>query len=284
MPADSPLVASLSFSRRVLIMASVVLGSTLYSTTLLIAAAMLPQMQGSMGATADEIAWSTTFNILATAIVTPMAGFLIANFGRRRVMLYSVGGFTIATFLCGYAASLEALIFWRITQGGIGAPLIPLSNAMVLDCFPRRQAGLVSSIFGMTVVVLGPVELAPGESARFTGSYVVTSGSNPAFDIIEASGMDTCLGRTVIARANCAGPIGPAAEPIMRTVSVLNGVATVTWDSVPGETYTLQCKGNHEDPIWINIPGNVTATGTTVTKTDQVGPSPKRFYRAIIAE
>jgi uncharacterized repeat protein (TIGR01451 family) len=151
---------------------------------------------------------------------------------------------------------------------------VNLTNVMV---FSTRSGG-------ERVVVLGPVELAPGESARFTGSYVVTSGSNPAFDIIEASGMDTCLGRTVIARANCAGPIGPAAEPIMRTVSVLNGVATVTWDSVPGETYTLQCKGNHEDPIWINIPGNVTATGTTVTKTDQVGPSPKRFYRAIIAE
>ncbi len=183
MPADSPLVASLSFSRRVLIMASVVLGSTLYSTTLLIAAAMLPQMQGSMGATADEIAWSTTFNILATAIVTPMAGFLIANFGRRRVMLYSVGGFTIATFLCGYAASLEALIFWRITQGGIGAPLIPLSNAMVLDCFPRRQAGLVSSIFGMTVVVLGPVAgptlgglLAEAYSWRYAFYMIVPAG------------------------------------------------------------------------------------------------------------
>ena len=94
LPADSPLVAALSFPRRVMIMASVVLGSTLYSTTLLVASAMLPQMQGSMAATADEIAWSTTFNILATAIVTPTAGVLVANFGRRNTMLGSVGGFT----------------------------------------------------------------------------------------------------------------------------------------------------------------------------------------------
>ena len=156
-PLDSPLVTSLSFSRRVLIMAAVILGSTLYSTTLLVASAMLPQMQGSMAATTDEIAWSTTFNILATAIVTPMAGFFVANFGRRRVMLFAVGGFTVVTFLCGQAESLETLVLWRIMQGGLGAPVVPISNGLVLDCFPRRHAGIVSSIFGMTAVVLGPV-------------------------------------------------------------------------------------------------------------------------------
>ena len=66
-------------------------GSTLYSTTLLVASAILPQMQGTMAATTDEIAWTTTFNILATAIVTPMTGCLVARFGRRRVMLVAVG-------------------------------------------------------------------------------------------------------------------------------------------------------------------------------------------------
>jgi MFS transporter, DHA2 family, multidrug resistance protein len=154
---DSPLVTSLSFSRRVLIMAAVILGSTLYSTTLLVASGMLPQMQGSMAATTDEIAWSTTFNILATAIVTPMAGFFVANLGRRRVMLFAVGGFTVVTFLCGQAESLETLVLWRIMQGGLGAPVVPISNGLVLDCFPRRHAGVVSSIFGMAAVVLGPV-------------------------------------------------------------------------------------------------------------------------------
>ena len=147
---DSPLVTQYSFSRRVLIMAAVVLGSTLYSTTLLIASAMLPQMQGSMAATSDEIAWTTTFNILATAIVTPMSGFLVANFSRRGVILSAVGGFTVATYLCGQAESLETLVLWRVVQGALGAPVIPISNALVLDCFPRRHTGIVSSIFGMT--------------------------------------------------------------------------------------------------------------------------------------
>ena len=61
----------------------IVLGSTLYSTTLLIASTLLPQMQGAMSATQDEIAWAMTFNILATAVVTPMTGWLVARFGRR---------------------------------------------------------------------------------------------------------------------------------------------------------------------------------------------------------
>ena len=154
--SDSELSQSLSLTQRIIILAAVVLGSTLYATTLLVASTLLPQMQGSMAATADEIAWTTTFNILATAIVTPMTGFLVANFGRRNVMVCSVGIFTVATYLCGQAESLETLVLWRIVQGGAGAPVVPLSNATVLDSFPRRQAGLVSSIFGMTVVV-GPV-------------------------------------------------------------------------------------------------------------------------------
>ena len=183
-PADSPLVASLSFSRRVMIMVAVVLGTTLYSTTLLVASSMLPQMQGSMAATADEIAWTTTFNILATAIVTPMTGWLVNSFGRRRVMLCGVGGFTVVTYLCGQAESLETLILWRVLQGGIGAPMTPLSNATVLDCFPRRQAGLVSSIFGMSAVVLGPVIgptlggfLAEAYSWRYAFYMIVPAGA-----------------------------------------------------------------------------------------------------------
>jgi DHA2 family multidrug resistance protein len=113
-PTESELSASLTFSRRILILLAVVLGSTLYATTLLVASTLLPQMQGSMAATADEIAWATTFNILATAIVTPMTGWLVANFGRRRVMVGSVAIFTVATYLCGQADSLETLILWRV--------------------------------------------------------------------------------------------------------------------------------------------------------------------------
>src|SRR3978361_2085266 len=122
--------AAMSAAQRYLTMATVVLGSSLYGTALLTTSTILPQMQGAMSATQDEIAWAMTFNILATAVVTPMTGWLVSRFGRRNVMTCSILGFTAATWLCGAADSLESLVFWRILQGGIGAPVIPLSQAV----------------------------------------------------------------------------------------------------------------------------------------------------------
>src|SRR3990167_3207939 len=138
-----------SLGRRILILVMVVLGSTLYATTLLIASTLLPQMQGTMSATQDEIAWAMTFNILATAVATPMTGWLAARFGRRDTMIWSVFLFTVTTFMCGAAESLETLVFWRVLQGALGAPVIPLSQTILLDSFPKRQQGLLTSIFGM---------------------------------------------------------------------------------------------------------------------------------------
>src|SRR5215212_9137912 len=158
----APAIPAETFSvgRRVLILIMVVMGSTLYATTLLIASTLLPQMQGTMSATQDEIAWAMTFNILATAVVTPMTGWLVSRFGTKRVMVSSVALFTLATMLCGMAQSLEVLVLWRILQGGAGAPLVPLSQSTLFDTFPRRQHTMVMSIFGMAVAVapaFGPV-------------------------------------------------------------------------------------------------------------------------------
>src|SRR4030095_5971179 len=153
-PASPP--ETFSVGRRGLILIMVVMGSTLYATTLLIAATPLPQIQGTMSATQDEIAWAMTFNILATAVMTPMTGWLAARFGRRETMNLSVLLFTATTFMCGASNSLETLILWRVLQGALGAPVIPLSQTILLDAFPKRQQGLVTSIFGMAVVI-GPV-------------------------------------------------------------------------------------------------------------------------------
>ena len=85
--AAFPEPAEPTVARRVLILLMVVMGSTLYATTLLIASTLLPQMQGTMSATQDEIAWAMTFNILATAVATPMSGWLANRMGWRRLML-----------------------------------------------------------------------------------------------------------------------------------------------------------------------------------------------------
>src|SRR5437763_9696280 len=148
--------AAVAPTRRIMIMLSIVLGSTLYSTTLLIASTLLPRMQGAMSATQDEIAWAMTFNILATAVVTPMTGWLAARFGQRGVMVGSMALFSLFTYLCGAADSLETMVLWRILQGAAGAPVTPLSQTILFDVFPRRQHRMITSIYGMTVVI-GPV-------------------------------------------------------------------------------------------------------------------------------
>src|SRR5262245_64840978 len=102
MNAEDP-AQSLSSLQRYLILAAVVLGSSLYSTALLTTSTILPQMQGALSATQDEIAWVMTFNILATAVVTPMTGWLVARFGAKSVMVWGICFFSLSTLLCGFA-------------------------------------------------------------------------------------------------------------------------------------------------------------------------------------
>jgi DHA2 family multidrug resistance protein len=152
--------AGLTATQRLLTLTTVVLASSLYGTALLTTSTILPQMQGAMSATQDEIAWVMTFNILATAVVTPMTGWFVARFGAKRVMVWSIGLFTLATLLCGMSQSLETLVFWRILQGGSGAPVVPLSQTILLNTFPRRQHTFVLGLFGMAVAVapvFGPI-------------------------------------------------------------------------------------------------------------------------------
>ena len=149
-------VYDLSPAARIIVLVGVVLASTCYTATILVATTLLPQMQGGLSATQDEISWVMTFNIIATAVCTPMTGWLVARFGRRMTMMGCLAGFTAATFMCGASTSLEMLVFWRIMQGGIGAPLVPLSQTLLLDIYPRRQHGFVMSLYGMSNI-LGPV-------------------------------------------------------------------------------------------------------------------------------
>jgi MFS transporter, DHA2 family, multidrug resistance protein len=161
-PPDTPL-------QRALILLSVILATTLYATTLTIANVALPQMQGDLSASIDQIAWVLTFNIVATAIATPPTGWLAARLGRKRLLLGAVLGFTVSTVLCGLASSLPELILWRTTQGLFGAPLVPLSQAITLDTFPRRQHGKAMALWGVGVM-LGPI-LGPTLGGYMTELY-----------------------------------------------------------------------------------------------------------------
>ncbi len=128
----------------------------LYAMTVSVANVALPQMQGAFSATQDQVSWVVTMNIVATAVVTPMAGWLVTRFGERRLILFSVLGFALSSLACGLAQSLDELVFYRVLQGGFGAPLVPITQTIVQSSFPRHRHGPAIAVWGMGVV-LGPV-------------------------------------------------------------------------------------------------------------------------------
>src|SRR3954469_4458751 len=95
----------------------------------------LPHIAGSLSATAEEATWALTSYLVANAIILPMTGWLANQFGRKRLLLTSVIGFTVSSFLCGLAPSLPLLIIFRILQGATGGGLQPLSQAILMESF-----------------------------------------------------------------------------------------------------------------------------------------------------
>jgi MFS transporter, DHA2 family, multidrug resistance protein len=134
-----------------------------------IANVALPYMQGPMAASLDEINWVLTSYIVASAIMTAPTGFLTARFGRTRVFVVSIVGFTVASVLCGVAQSLGQIVVFRILQGFFGAALVPLSQAVMYDIYPAEQRGPAMAMWGMGVQV-GPV-LGPIIGGWLTESY-----------------------------------------------------------------------------------------------------------------
>ncbi|THD80668.1 MAG: DHA2 family efflux MFS transporter permease subunit [Phenylobacterium sp.] len=127
--------------------------NTLDST---IANVALPHIQGSVSAAQDEITWVLTSYIIATAIMTPLSGWLSQKIGVKRMLLISIGGFTLASMLCGIATSLPEIVAYRLLQGVAGASLIPLSQTVMLNMYPQRLMPRVMSIWS-AAVILGPI-------------------------------------------------------------------------------------------------------------------------------
>jgi len=152
---DQPVLV-LPVARRLFVLMTVVVASASFNAATFSVAAVLPQVQGALSATQDEIAWAVTFYILATAVCMPMTGWLVGRFGRANIQFWGLAGFTFATMMCGLAQSLEGLVLWRLVQGAAGAPLLPLGQSVIMDVFPRRQHGLVIAIFG-TANTIGPI-------------------------------------------------------------------------------------------------------------------------------
>jgi len=120
----------------------------------------LPHIAGNLSATIDESTWVLTSYLVANAIILPMTGWLARNFGRKHLLMASVGGFTLSSLLCGLAPNLGLLVFFRLVQGATGGAMQPLSQAILLEAFPPEQRGKAMGFWGLGIVVapiLGPV-------------------------------------------------------------------------------------------------------------------------------
>ncbi|RYZ89327.1 MAG: DHA2 family efflux MFS transporter permease subunit, partial [Moraxellaceae bacterium] len=148
---------------------SVMLATIMQALDTTIANVALPHMQGSMSATQDQISWVLTSYIVASAIFLPMTGFLAERFGRKKLFLWSVVGFTLTSMLCGAAQNLPQIVLFRLLQGIFGAALVPLSQAILLDTYPKEKHSSAMALWGVGVM-LGPI-LGPSLGGWLTEYY-----------------------------------------------------------------------------------------------------------------
>jgi DHA2 family multidrug resistance protein len=160
-PSESP--------NRPLLTGSLMLATLMVGLDTTIANVALPHMMGSVSASADQITWVLTSYIVASAITTPLTGWLEARLGRKVIFLTAVAGFVGASMLCGLAGSLSQIVFFRVLQGVFSASLPPLAQTQLLDMNPPERHGPAMALFGMGSL-LGPM-LGPAIGGYLTEHF-----------------------------------------------------------------------------------------------------------------
>lgn len=120
----------------------------------------LPHIAGSLSSTLDETTWVLTSYLVSNAVILPASAWLTGFLGRRRLLMACIALFTVASAACGTAPTLATLIAARVFQGIGGGALQPVSQAVLLESFPRRQLGMAMALFGLGVVsapIVGPI-------------------------------------------------------------------------------------------------------------------------------
>jgi DHA2 family multidrug resistance protein len=129
----------------------------------------LDHIAGSLSSTVDEATWVLTSYLVSNAIVLPLSGWFSSLIGRKRFYMTCVALFTVSSMLCGLAPSLTVLILCRILQGIGGGALQPISQAILVESFPRHKQGMAMAVYGMGVVV-APV-IGPTLGGWITDNY-----------------------------------------------------------------------------------------------------------------
>ena len=121
-----------------------------------IANVSIPTIAGDLGVSATQGTWVITSFAVANAITVPLTGWLTQRFGQVRLFVIAVLLFVATSWLCGLSWSLESLVFFRVLQGAVSGPMIPLSQALMLASYPRAKAGMALALWSMTILV-GPI-------------------------------------------------------------------------------------------------------------------------------
>src|ERR1700690_2190603 len=129
----------------------------------------LPHISGNLSAGVDESTWVLTSYLVSNAIVLPLTGWFSTIFGRKRFYMTCVVIFTLCSLLCGLSPSLPWLVFFRILQGAGGGALQPISQAILLESFPKEKQGMAMAMFGVGVV-MAPI-IGPTLGGWLTDSY-----------------------------------------------------------------------------------------------------------------
>src|ERR1051325_3519093 len=125
-----------------------------------IANVSIPAIAGDLGVSPNQGTWVITSFAVANAISVPLTGWLTQRIGQVRLFLATTALFVAASFLCGLAISMPMLIFFRVVQGAVAGPMIPLSQTLLLSTYPREKAGVALATFSLTILVapvVGPV-------------------------------------------------------------------------------------------------------------------------------
>jgi DHA2 family multidrug resistance protein len=154
---------------RILITVPVLIASILHSLALTTAYIALPNMKGNLSATPDQAGWIITSFLVSNAIGVAATGWFSVRFGRKRVFLAAIGGFTLSSMLCATATTLDQIVLYRILQGTLSAPILPLSQAIMLDTYPRERHSFAMTTWSMAMI-LGPV-LGPSLGAVLTEEF-----------------------------------------------------------------------------------------------------------------
>ncbi|OGT27181.1 MAG: MFS transporter [Gammaproteobacteria bacterium RIFCSPLOWO2_02_FULL_42_14] len=145
--------------KKILIIVTIMLVAILEVLDSTIVNVALPNMMPSLSANQNQITWVLTSYVVAAAMMLPLTGFLSDFFGTKNLLLIDIVGFMMSSFLCGTADQLNAMVFYRLLQGGFGAALIPLSQSILRESFPLEEQGKAMSIWGLGIMaapVFGP--------------------------------------------------------------------------------------------------------------------------------